>query len=58
MRVIFADERGNEGFEGERMTRVEDALVKLCLREGKKGKWRETMEPDIEALLKSQPDCF
>lgn len=30
-----------EEFEGEKLTRVEDALVKLYLREGKKGKRRE-----------------
>jgi hypothetical protein len=28
-----------EGLEGERLTRVEDALVKLNLREGKESGW-------------------
>ncbi len=28
-------------FEGEKLTRVEDALVKFYLRHGKKGKWTE-----------------
>jgi len=42
-----------EGFEGEKLTRVEDALVKLYLRYGKKGKQADTMPPDILALMKT-----
>lgn len=36
-----------EEFEGEKLTRIEDALVKLYLRYGKKGKRRDTMLPNI-----------
>ncbi len=36
-----------EEFEGEKLTRIEDALVKLNIRYGKKGKYRDTMLPDI-----------
>ncbi|MDP2845848.1 MAG: hypothetical protein Q8N79_07235 [Candidatus Methanoperedens sp.] len=42
-----------EEFEGEELTRIEDALVKLYLRYGKKGKHRDTMLPDILALMKT-----
>jgi endonuclease III len=42
-----------EEFEGEKLTRVEDALVKLYLRYGKKGKHRDTMPQDIVAVMKS-----
>ncbi|MCZ7400252.1 MAG: hypothetical protein O8C62_11380 [Candidatus Methanoperedens sp.] len=35
-----------EEFEGEKLTRVEDALVKLYLRYGKKGKYRDAMPHD------------
>jgi endonuclease III len=42
-----------EEFEGEKLTRVEDALVKLYLRYGKNGKHRDTMPADILALMKS-----
>jgi endonuclease III len=40
-------------FEGEELTRVEDALVKLYLRYGKKGKRKETMPTDIDGLQKN-----
>ncbi len=42
-----------EEFEGEKLTRVEDALVKLYLREGKKGKRMDTMSADILSAMKS-----
>ncbi len=42
-----------EGLEGERLTRIEDALVKLYLRYGKKGKRRDTMPAEILALMKT-----
>lgn len=38
-------------FEGEKLTRVEDALVKVYLRYGKKGKYRDTMPAVILALM-------
>jgi endonuclease III len=40
-------------FEGEELTRVEDALVKLYLRYGKKGKNKGTMPHDFVAVMKS-----
>ncbi len=43
-----------EEFEGEKLTRVEDALVKLYLRYGKKGKQTDIMPQDILALMKTQ----
>lgn len=42
-----------EGFEGEKLTRIEDALVKLYLRYGKKRKRQDTLPADILALMKS-----
>ncbi len=42
-----------EGFEGEELTRVEDALIKLYLRYGKKGKQRNKLPPDIMAVMES-----
>lgn len=42
-----------EEFEGEELTRVEDALVKLYLRYGKKGKRRDAMPTDILTAMKS-----
>ncbi len=40
-------------FEGERLTRVEDALVKFYLRYGTTGKGTEAMPADIVALMKT-----
>lgn len=40
-----------EGFKGEKLTRVEDTLVKLCLRYGKKGKQADTLPHDIQPLM-------
>ena len=42
-----------EEFEGEKLTRIEDALVKLYLRYGKKGKQADTLPTGILALLKT-----
>jgi len=42
-----------EELEGEKLTRVEDALVKLYLRYGRKGKRWDTLPPEILALMKS-----
>ncbi len=42
-----------EEFECDKLTRVEDALVKLYLRYGKKGKYGDTMPPDILGIMKS-----
>ncbi len=42
-----------EGFEGEKLTRIEDALVKLYLRYGKKRKHQDTLQPDILGLMKT-----
>ncbi|MFZ3060830.1 MAG: hypothetical protein WA102_13970 [Candidatus Methanoperedens sp.] len=42
-----------EKFEGEKLTRVEDALVKMYLRYGKKGKGQDNLPPDILAIVKS-----
>lgn len=42
-----------EDFEGEKLTRIEDALVKFYLRYVKKGKQRDTMLADVLAVMKS-----
>jgi len=42
-----------EDFEGEKLTRLEDALVKLYLRYGNKRKSADTLPADILAAMKS-----
>lgn len=42
-----------ERFEGEELTRIEDAMVKIYLRHGKKRKHLDALPPDILALIKN-----
>jgi endonuclease III len=42
-----------EEFEGEKLTRIEDALVKFYLKYGKKRKHPDTLPADILALMKN-----
>ncbi|MFZ2410978.1 MAG: hypothetical protein WAW23_05370 [Candidatus Methanoperedens sp.] len=42
-----------EEFEGEKLTRVEEALVKFYLREGKKGKRMDAMPADKYLNIKN-----